>query len=175
MTKLITDYRFELEEDHHSFGSGRYGLVIKVTNDISPAMPYLNAVLAETRYDHENKILIGARGNKRYAFRPHEIRAPMVPDPKDAAGVAEEVVEMVNGVWEERANIEPTYRERSLPNVYDIFKCLPKTNCKQCGSPTCLAFAARVRGGEPADQCVLLCKPEYTDSRAQVEDLLSKE
>ena len=98
MEKLITDYRYELEEDHHSFGSGRYGVVVKVTNDIGPAMPYLNAVLTETRYDHENQILIGARGNKRYAFRPHEIRAPMVPDPKDAPVVAEEAVEMVNRV-----------------------------------------------------------------------------
>ena len=23
----------------------------------------------------------------------------------------------------------------------DIFKLLPKTNCKKCGKPTCLAFA----------------------------------
>lgn len=26
----------------------------------------------------------------------------------------------------------------------DIYKLLPKTNCKKCGSPTCLAFAMKL-------------------------------
>ena len=26
----------------------------------------------------------------------------------------------------------------------EIFKLLPKTNCKKCGSPTCLAFAMKL-------------------------------
>ena len=28
----------------------------------------------------------------------------------------------------------------------DIFKLLPKTNCKKCGCPTCLAFAMKLAG-----------------------------
>jgi ArsR family metal-binding transcriptional regulator len=172
MDGLITGYRFELEEDHHSFGSGRYGVVVKLTNDISAVMPYLNAILKETRYDDENHILIGRSGNKRYAFRPHEIRAPMVPDPSDAPRVAEEVVELVNETWEKRDEIEPSYREWALPNVYDIFKCLPKTNCRECGCATCLAFAARLRNGEATvEQCPLLLKIEYESNRCEIEGL----
>ena len=30
----------------------------------------------------------------------------------------------------------------------DIYKLLPKTNCKECGLPTCLAFAMKVAGGQ---------------------------
>ncbi|MCM8803481.1 MAG: acetyl-CoA decarbonylase/synthase complex subunit gamma, partial [Candidatus Omnitrophica bacterium] len=30
----------------------------------------------------------------------------------------------------------------------DIFKYLPKTNCKECGFPTCLAFAMQVAIGK---------------------------
>ena len=29
-------------------------------------------------------------------------------------------------------------------NVIDVFKILPKLNCRECGDPTCLAFAMRV-------------------------------
>ena len=29
-----------------------------------------------------------------------------------------------------------------------IFKLLPKTNCKDCGSPTCLAFAMALAAGK---------------------------
>ena len=30
----------------------------------------------------------------------------------------------------------------------DIFKKLPKENCKECGVPTCLAFAMKVASGQ---------------------------
>ena len=29
----------------------------------------------------------------------------------------------------------------------DIFKLTPKTNCKECGNPTCMAFAMKVAQG----------------------------
>ena len=36
----------------------------------------------------------------------------------------------------------------------DIFKLLPKTNCKKCGSPTCMAFAMKVaQGGIELGKC----------------------
>jgi acetyl-CoA decarbonylase/synthase complex subunit gamma len=36
----------------------------------------------------------------------------------------------------------------------DIFKLLPKTNCKKCGNPTCMAFAMKVAQGSIAiDKC----------------------
>ncbi|MDY6795300.1 MAG: acetyl-CoA decarbonylase/synthase complex subunit gamma [Actinomycetota bacterium] len=36
----------------------------------------------------------------------------------------------------------------------DIFKKLPKTNCKECGFPTCLAFAMKLAAGQTSlDEC----------------------
>ena len=36
----------------------------------------------------------------------------------------------------------------------DIFKLTPKKNCKQCGSPTCMAFAMKVaQGAVPIEKC----------------------
>ena len=29
----------------------------------------------------------------------------------------------------------------------DIFKLTPKTNCKDCGNPTCMAYAKKVASG----------------------------
>lgn len=48
----------------------------------------------------------------------------------------------------------------------DIFKLLPKTNCKKCGSPTCLAFAMKLAGKQATlDQC-----PDVTaESKAALE------
>ena len=30
----------------------------------------------------------------------------------------------------------------------DIYKLLPKKNCKECGDPTCLTFAMKLAGGK---------------------------
>ncbi len=44
-----------------------------------------------------------------------------------------------------------------LNNTIDILKLLDKSNCRECGSPTCLAFAAAVFKGEKTlDKCTHL-------------------
>ena len=36
----------------------------------------------------------------------------------------------------------------------DIFKLTPKTNCKDCGCPTCMAFSMKVaQGALPVSKC----------------------
>ena len=170
--KLITDYTFELVEDHHHPGSGRYGVRVILPADISASFSYLNAVLDDTLYDHENGILIGANNCQRYAFRPHEIQVGMVKDPSEAPKIVDEVIELANRIWKEREHITPSLVERKLPTVYDIYKLLPRTNCKECGYPTCLACAADIRNGVISlEGCPLLSKPEYTKNREQIRTL----
>lgn len=174
--ELINSYRFELAEDHHTFGSGRYGVRVISQDDISACLPYLNTELDDTQYDHENRILIGNNNQRRYAFRPHEIDAGMVTDRSAAPKIASEVVELVNRVWRERENINPSTRERKLPPIYTIYKLLPGTNCRDCGYPTCLACAADIRNGVVSmNVCPLLQKPEYTQNKEHILTLFSSD
>lgn len=169
---LITGYRFELNEDHHSFGSGRYSGRLILTDDISASFPYLNTVLDDAIYDHENCILIGMSNRRRYAFRPLEIQVGMVQDPSETSSIADEVIELVNRVWREHESITPSFTERKLPAVFEIYKLLPGTNCRECGYPTCLACAAGMRNGVISlEDCPLLSKPEYRQSREQISAL----
>ena len=49
----------------------------------------------------------------------------------------------------------------------EIFKLLPKTNCRECGQPTCMVFASLVaQGAKGPEDC-----PELAEQPA--EDLLS--
>ena len=173
---LITNYQFELVEDHHHPGSGNYSVRIILPGDISKVFPYLNTMLDDTKYDPQNCILIGSRNKVRYAFRPHEIRVAVRADRSNVSNISEEAVSLVNQTWKERDNITPSVIERKLPPVYDIFRLLPGTNCKKCGYPTCLAFAAALRSGEAKlEQCILLLQPEYSSNRENIIDLLSIE
>ena len=174
MEELINDYRCELAEAGCAPGSGFYTLKVTLTRDINAVLPYLNALFDNTRYDHDNRILICEMDNRGYAFRSLDIRVSGIVDVADVSQAAQEIVDRVNQVWRERDRITPSYNERKLPTVIDIYQLLPKTNCKQCGYITCLAFAAEVRT-DPGllVQCPPLLQSEYASNREKLEALFS--
>lgn len=49
----------------------------------------------------------------------------------------------------------------------EIYKRLPKTNCKDCGVPTCLAFAMKVAAGQAA---LTTCPHLTGDARSQLDE-----
>ncbi len=49
----------------------------------------------------------------------------------------------------------------------EIYKQLPKTNCKDCGVPTCLAFAMKVASGQAA---LTTCPHLSTDARSRLDE-----
>jgi len=172
--KLITEFRFELLENPHAPGSDIHGVLVILPADISACFPYLNTMLGGSYYDQVNCILIGNNNRRGYAFRPHEIRFGGVHDLSEASSIVDEVVGLVNRVWSERERITPSFRERKLPTVYDIYKLLPRTNCKVCGYVTCLACAADIRNGVVTlERCTLLSKTEYVQNAERIRALFS--
>lgn len=173
--KLITGYIIKLAEDHHSPTSGRYGVRVVPNDDISRAFPYLNAQLTEKLFDRQNSVLIGNYLGRRYAFRPREIQLGIVDEASQASPLAEAAVELVNRVWSKRERLIPDYSQRDLPPMFEVFRLLPGTNCKQCGYPTCLACAADMRNSVVSIECCpALGRPEYSENRRKLQSLLGK-
>ena len=55
----------------------------------------------------------------------------------------------------------------------DIYKLLPKTNCKECGQENCMAFATKIVNREvQIDQCPPLLKKENEKAYNQLKELL---
>ena len=53
----------------------------------------------------------------------------------------------INDTWEHRGEIAPRYEGIGKPKVIEILRLLPKTNCRECGQPTCMVFATQVAEG----------------------------
>lgn len=171
MDKLIEDYEMELAEPGCSIGTGRYGVLVTLSNDISAVFPYLNAVLPKAIYDHENKVLTWLELERSFALRPYEIRVSRVHDREHARQVVREIIERTNRVWQERETITPRFTEKKPLPVMVVFKLLPRTNCRQCGYATCMAYAAALsQGGAKPEQC----PPLSPAAKTRLEELISQ-
>ena len=173
---LIEGYEIKLVEPGCAPGAGRWGVLVNLPGDISAVFPYLNTVFNNTLYDHKNQILIIREQNQAYAFRPDEIRIARTDDPSHARQISAELVEKVNRIWQERDNITPRFTDKRPVAVIDIFKLLPKTNCRKCGYLTCLAYAADLRQGTAQlEECPYLTLPEYTENKQKLASLFVSE
>lgn len=145
--KLIHHYQTGLEPSGCHPGADWYRLVITLHDDISGVLPYLNVELASpTDYRHDQEFLLWKNNDKVYAFRPKEILIATVSDNEEARKLTGNIIETVNVVWKRRDEISPCFEgKKQSPQIIDILKLLPKTNCKECGFATCMAFAAEVR------------------------------
>lgn len=176
MEKLIEDYEIQLVEPACAPGTGRFGALARTATDISPVFPYLNAVLPDAWYDHPNQVLIFKEPGQQYALRPNEIRLGRVENLSHAREVISALVDRINDVWERRSDITPSYTERKLASLLDIYKLLPGTNCRQCGFLTCMAFAADLRkGAVRLEQCVPLSETGYAENREKLVKLISSD
>jgi len=55
----------------------------------------------------------------------------------------------------------------------DIYKLLPKTNCKECGEENCMAFATKIVNREAQlDQCLPLLKDQKSKTYSELKEIL---
>jgi ArsR family metal-binding transcriptional regulator len=53
----------------------------------------------------------------------------------------EALKDAINTTWENRHELTAMSKIRRAPRHLDVWELLPRTNCKQCGEASCLAFA----------------------------------
>ena len=69
--------------------------------------------------------------------------------------------------------ITPSYETRQRPTPMAVYQLLPRTNCRQCGEPTCFSFALKLAASQSqiAD-CPPLCEAAYADRLAALEAIV---
>src|SRR5680860_1458892 len=128
---LIRDYDVTMATPECRPGSDRLRACVRFEEDITEVLPYLNAQLGGHDYHHKDAVLIWARDERHYAFRSHEIAIAPVVSNEEAVKLAGAIVEDINAIWQRREEIEPRFEgKESQPTVLDVYKLLPRTNCK---------------------------------------------
>jgi ArsR family metal-binding transcriptional regulator len=139
--------------------------------DVSEALPYLNAVLGGFDYLKDPPAVVFRSRGRLITVRGREIAINALNDEEEADKILEWLKREINQAWEKRAEITPSIEGAPKPQVLEILKLLPRTNCRECGEPTCMVFAARAAEGVKgaAD-----CPPLNAEARQRLEDYLGR-
>ena len=144
----------------------RIRLIAHISGDLAPVLPYLNAQVHNACFNAASTLLTFMDKHRLVALYARRITIAKADDVVDGWRTLEFVRVLANTAWEQREAIRPLYEMRSKPPVLEIYKRLPRTNCKACGEQTCMAFAARLwRGEGTPSECRPAFSPEYEHLR----------
>jgi len=143
--------------------------IAHLDEDIAEVLPYLNTVLGGHQYLREPPALTLKSHGKLITLHPREIAINALRDEGEADKILEWLRGEINETWEKRSEIQPSVETPARPRIFEILKMLPKTNCRECGQPTCMVFAAQVaEGGRGAEDC----RPLSQTARARLKEYL---
>jgi ArsR family metal-binding transcriptional regulator len=162
---LVSGYRMEIFNNECMPGALSVQCFAHLDQEVGPALPYLNAVLGGFEYIQEPPSVTFKAHGKLITVHGRKIAVNALKDEKEARKIVDWLVREINAAWERRGEIEPSYRSLPRPQVIDILKLLPRTNCRACGAPTCMVFATRVIEGA-IDQND--CPPMDEESKAKL-------
>lgn len=140
--------------------------VAHLDQDISEVLPYLNTVLGGSNYAVSPPALTLRVHGKLITLHSRDIFVNALQDDREAERICEWLKQEINDAWERRDEIEPTYQDQPKPKMLEVLKLLPKTNCGECGDPTCMVFALRlIEGVKEPDRCPPLDAEKGTQLR----------
>jgi ArsR family metal-binding transcriptional regulator len=157
---LLKGYREEISRPacNNSFQS--LHCIAYLDDDIGGALPYLNAVLGGDSYIKDPPSVTFKTHGKLITVHSRKIAVNALRDEAEAHHILEWLKEEINNAWENRETIVPKYDGKSVPHILEIYKLLPKSNCRKCGQPTCMMFASlATQGIKGFDDC-----PEMTSA-----------
>ena len=126
--------------------------VAYLDENISDVLPYLNTVLNGHQYIKKPPSLTLKFNGKLITLYAKEIGINIVKDEDEADNILKWLKKEINDTWKRRKEIEPSFEVAKKPGVLNILKRLPKTNCQECGQPTCMVFAVLVTEGKKSPE-----------------------
>ena len=144
---LLKGYRKEIFRPECNPQFQSLHCIAHLDDDVTEVLPYLNAVLGGHQYLKEPPSLTLKVHGKLITLHPREIAVNALKDEGEADKILEWLKQEINETWVKRDTLEPSFETPAQPRIFEILKLLPKTNCGECGQPTCMVFASLVAQG----------------------------
>lgn len=171
---LIESYNLQIEVSDHSNEVFEYEAIAYVAQDMAQVLPYLNATLKSGTYFSDGPAFSWRQDDHNIGFWADRIAVDHLETREQAREIIESLVKLVNDTWDRRDEIEPDSTTRENLQPLELYRLLPRTNCKICGESSCFTFALKLAAGQiDLQKCSPVCEEaEYKEQLAQLESLL---
>ncbi len=137
-----------------------YSAKFSLQKSIASLFPYINAVVEGARYSSTPAFIRFTYEEHLCLLYGHEGAFTPVADYGDATEFLKLLLEFLEKIKKQSCEILPDHRTYSPTSPIEILRLLPKSNCRECGYTTCLAFAAAVsRQYSSTARCPYFAKP----------------
>lgn len=167
---LLKGYTKEIFRPECNPGFQSLHCIARLDQDVSEALPYLNASLGGFEYLKDPPAVTFRVHGKIITVHPRAIAINALKDEEEADKILEWLKREINEAWEKRGEIEPRYVGTPKPKLLEILRLLPLTNCRECGEPTCMVFAAKIAEGAEGPQG---CPPLKGPNRLKIEKYMN--
>ncbi len=148
-------------------------VIARLSDDVSPVFPYVNAVLPGVLYNPEAQTLTIRRGVRLLTFYPRLAIFAKVDGEADAIAQLQWFQDLCNDLWRRRAELTPRLERQRLLGPLDVYNLLPRKNCQACGERTCMAFAfSLLLGLRRFEACPHLTEEPYAEAGRRLAELL---
>ncbi|MFH1135227.1 MAG: (Fe-S)-binding protein [Pseudomonadota bacterium] len=131
--------------------------IARLNEDVSAALPYLNAVLGGFSYIKDPPSVTFKVHGRLITVHGDRIAVNALRDEEEADKILTWLKREINEAWDGRDAIEPSFVNAPRPRLIEILRLLPGTNCRDCGRPTCMVFAVQATEGVTGpDDCPFL-------------------
>ncbi|MBM3502054.1 MAG: hypothetical protein FJX74_25660 [Armatimonadetes bacterium] len=173
---LVTTCELVLEMPKCSPFAEKAAAKARLSADIGPIMPHLNARLPEARYLPNVPALTLQCDGHHVALWPQEILVAGCAGEQEARDVLGPLLALINDTWDRCAEIVPDHTGWEEMTALGALKLLPNLNCRKCGEAACLPFAMKLVTRQVGiDACQPLLEPGYAEQRrALLGELLAR-
>ncbi|MCL6450724.1 MAG: hypothetical protein K6T75_05440 [Acetobacteraceae bacterium] len=149
--------------------------VVELAADISELLPYLNAAVKGCVYNPDAPYLRFFKDSRAITLHPRKITITRVQDRQEAVQVMNWLAQLIDDTEANRHRMRPSYRRGTEVTALEIYRLLPRSNCRRCGEATCLAFASKAASGElDARTCPALQEPDGRESLMRLDEMLRR-
>ena len=153
---------------------GKIIIIGKPSRALAEVLPYLATLPGIIAWNPEASILTFRRPRGFMTLYSDKVYITQIKDAAEGLELLVALMDAINEVWEKRSELIALKSKKRAPRHLDIWELLPRTNCKQCGEASCLAFAVGLlqQKRELAECLPMMADSALADRRATVETLL---
>lgn len=120
---------------------GKLIVIGKPNRLLDEVLPYLATLPGVIAYNPGACILTFRRTPGFLTLYSDKVYITQVENTDKGLALLAALKDAINATWEQRHTLTAVTKARQAPRLLDVWSLLPRSNCKQCGEATCMAFA----------------------------------